>query len=177
MSIARQLLVSLPAPFTQQVVAVEFVEPIKRIWKSEFYRIGLSEEGLRDGEQEYFQAGLMQPRATMPGTACGPRVCRMCVRQMAQHPRDHKYWGCQNAACQNFAVKVDCGLVRGVVRVGTRLRCDGRLTKNYDVDGDREHEFINGVLLTLDRRYNERTRVDVHKAACEVSGEYGWLIK
>ena len=140
----------------QSVVLLRFLAPIPRVAVWEFMRIRMSKEMLDDGERKFFRADEVQPHRV------GPRRCKACGKMRDEI--DARVQVCVNPSCSVFQVLVECGPLRGVIKL--------LIAPDFEEPGDR----LNAVGLILDRRYNQKTMAGVYRTAGQVCDEMGWSL-
>lgn len=156
----------LPAYFKQSLVRLNFAEPISLYHKDEFLRIRLTRMQLDNGEQDFYIPHLIQSYRT------GTKPCRMCWQPMQKISVTQQI--CRTRVCRNFGRIQEVGPLRGVVKVGTRIRnANGDELLNLRLpDG-----MIEGCLLILDRRYSEQVLAEVWRTAGWICDEMGWKLR
>jgi hypothetical protein len=177
----------LPHELRERAVLIMFQQPFPDEMISEFYRIHFSDEMLDGGEAEFYQSEIFQPERVKP------KLCPGCGQMMKRiSPVKSK---CINPRCvQPDGVASDKlefidGPVRGVIAVLTFPDFVVEREENYrhwvgltyenqkpkQIFKTRTREFMDRVLLVLDRRYSEKTLGGVKRTAgllCEQLG-YG----
>lgn len=156
---------NLPAWFRQSIVRLNFGEHIPLYRKDEFLRIRLTRMQLNSGEDEFYIPHLMQRHRT------GTKPCRMCWQPMTSVTASQQV--CRTRGCRNYGRIQEVGPLRGVVKVGTRIRnANGDVLLNLRLpDG-----MIEGCLLILDRRYSEQVLAEVYRTAGWICDEQGWRL-
>lgn len=156
---------ALPAEWTQQLVRLQFLEPIIKCRKEEFLRIRLTMDGKASGEEGFHRADVVQPHRV------NVTFCKVCHRTLSRIPDRRQT--CTNLRCSEYRIVVEAGPTRGVVKVATKFEAaDGRALVDHTLpDG-----MINGCILCLDRRYDRRVLKDVYRAACEVALQCGFRV-
>lgn len=180
----------LPDQLRQSCVMLHFQKPFPSDRLGEFYRIQLSQEAKRDGEDEFYMVEMSQPRRA------GVKLCTLCGLPMKRV--SDVLSRCENQSCKTFTGEpssrqmVYSGPVRGVVRVltfpdhvaGDEVKTvkAGRNfnfnTGEYEVVTRRiSVQMMNVAVLQLDRRYDDRTLRGVLDAARVVTEELGFKLK
>lgn len=148
---------ALPDEIRQSVVLLRFAEPIPRSFCHHFVRIRLSEKMKASGEDRFYQLQIVQAHRA------GLRPCRYCGGERSQQSETAQV--CENPACSYHKVPVECGPLRGVLKL--------LVASDFIEDGDR----LNAVGLILDRRYDDDTLAAVYRTAGQICDEMGWRLK
>lgn len=131
------------------VVEIRFAEPVPHFVPAMFKQIRLSKELLDTGESELYLGREFQRH----------RVDGLCVSCLFPMKRVGEIlWTCENSGCRQFGFEVVVSPLRGVVAVVTFPE-----SVRYREGGV---DFIDWVLIVLDRRYGE----SVHKVVRELAG-------
>ena len=146
----------LPSDVRQSVVMLRFAEPIPRVFAYHFVRVRLSDQMFGDGEDGFFQASVIQPHRV------AIRPCRSCDTERVRVGQTTQM--CPNSSCPYCGVEVECGPLRGVVKVG--------LSPEFEAPDGR----LDRLALILDRRYNEKTLANVYRTAGELCDIMGWRL-
>ena len=148
---------ALPDEIRQSVVLLRFAEPVPRAFCHHFVRIRLTEEMKTRGEEKFHRLTQVQPHRA------GIRPCRYCGGERSQQSPSAQC--CENPACQYYKVPVECGPLRGVLKI--------LVASDFVEEGDR----LNAVGLVLDRRYDDDVLAAVYRAAGQLCDEMGWRLK
>lgn len=172
---------NLPSEFRQNMILIEFLEPIQARAIGHFYRIGLREMQLKKGESDrgeedsFYQAEIFQPHRA------GIKKCVGCGQ--INHQRSIAVSLCQNATCGLFRREIVDGPVRGVVdvQIPADFLSDGGTvparTRLGKIVGTMRVRLTRGAILVLDRRYPQDVLAAVFRSCHELAELQGWKIK
>lgn len=141
--------IAFPSFLKDLVCEIRFAEPVPHFVPSMFKQIRLPQELLDLGESEVFLGEKFQKHRieALCSTCCFP------MRKVGEIE-----WSCLNNRCRLFAQVVTVTPLRGVVGVVTFPESVRYTERGID--------FIDWVLIVLDRRYGE----SVHKAVRSLAG-------
>jgi len=166
----------LPSDKKQSMVLLTFGRPIPRALAGDFLRIHLSPAMKGGGEDEFHDVGLAQPHRS------GPQRCMRCGQYMRQVSVTG--YRCGNGQCRDecgrpSALKTQyAGPLRGVVKLMIAPDfVSHRETKTRSTGEVYVSEWLNRLILVLDRRYHEVVLAAVYRTAGELCDMRGWKLK
>ena len=170
----------LPENLRQNIVRIDFIEPIDARGVNEFHRIGLREQHLQRGEHDkgedtFYMAEVFQPHRA------GVKHCPACNGINRQ--RSETVSICENAQCSLFSRPNQDGPLRGVVQIliPSDFLIEGDMipavNRKGQVIGQRRRRLTRGALLVLDRRYPQEVLAAVFRSAKELAELHGWKTK
>lgn len=173
---------NLPSEFRQNMILIEFLEPIQTRAIGHFYRIGLREMQLKKGESDRGEEeSFYMPEIFQPHRA-GVKKCIACGGM--NHQRSSAVSLCQNATCGLFRREIVDGPVRGVVDIQIpedflteKEETIPARTRLGNIVGTMRVRLTRGAILVLDRRYPQDVLAAVFRSCHELAELQGWKIK
>lgn len=142
---------NLPSAVRQNMVKLDFVAPIPRLFVQEFMRIRFTSQMKLGGETPQHDA----------------RICPKCRTGFFRKVSDVAAT-CFNPFCGTFEKPQNIARPQGVIQVLIPEDC---ITV---VDG---RDVCSSLVLVLDRKYREEVLAAVYRTAGMICDNYGWRIK
>lgn len=154
----------------QSAVLLTFATPVNRALCGEFLCIRLTVAMLSGGEQEFYQTEVVQPHRAQPQRCVG---CRQPMHRVGLMS-----WECRRAMCSQYGLSQVAGPSRGVVKIAFTPDFIAR-TERIRIESTGETvvaEYLNRVILMLDRRYRPEVLAGVYRTAGMICDKMGWRL-
>jgi hypothetical protein len=157
----------LPPDIRQSAVLLVFEEPVNAALLAEFLTIRLTPLQHQKCENGFYLVNRIQPERL------GPKFCPVCRGPL--HPTSLNEFVCPNTRCSFSATGGLVGGPRSGI-LGIRISQEFVVREETRASG-RVTEYVDRVVLVLDRRYEDDAIAGIIRTANIIAEERGWKLR